>query len=66
MTPAELERLADDYDRLAAEQEAERTPAYEAMAATSRRCARSLRLEAQTGKLHCVCCLKPDGWHTRK
>ena len=28
-----------------------------------RRVAKSLLLEAQTGLLHCACCLSPNNWH---
>lgn len=54
-----LEQCAKEYEALAAIQEAEGTPAYRNLADTSRRCAKSLRLEAKTGVPHCVCCLRP-------
>jgi hypothetical protein len=27
------------------------------------RTAKALRLEIETGKAHCSCCLSPDNWH---
>lgn len=58
-TEMTLEQHAAEYDALAASQEAEGTDASRNRANTSRRAAKSLRLEAETGTPHCVCCLRP-------
>lgn len=50
--------LADEQDRAVAEGIACCPQASRARADTFRRTARALQLEQETGKPHCVCCLK--------
>ncbi len=55
-TKSELETHAKEWEDLADQQE--NTAPGQARAATYRRAAESLRMEARTGMPHCGCCLK--------
>ena len=71
-----LERMAKSWERIAKlrDEEAEReapvvgdVTAIRNQAKTARDAAKALRMEIETGKTHCVCCLIPiEQCHRRK
>lgn len=60
---AQWEKLAVEADEHAAylESRGEHAGAWREKAHTYRRTVEALKLEAETGTWHCVCCLKPIG-----